>query len=248
MTIPAFADQQRAWSHPPVDDVGYIPSVDLLDYSDADLRTLVERFEKSRYEGERNRDNVWRDTLGLDSTHDSTVLDYGCGTGVEALQYAKAGNTVWVADIAPTNVQLACRIQNLYGYDAHPLVIDSEYPFISPSTSFDVIHCSGALHHIPEPRPVVERFTELLKPGGELRLMLYSDIAWREYTGTEPPEDVTDHPGREKFVRKMDSVGEWADWYDRDRLEARFGDLLSIDRVEYMMRDRTFLAATLRKS
>lgn len=245
--IPAFADQQRAWSAPPVDNVGYISSADLLDYPDDNLRALVERFEAARYEGERNRDNVWRDVLGLDSTHDSTVLDYGCGTGVEALQYAKAGNKVWVADIAPTNVQLACHIASLYGYEAHPLVIDGQWPFIAPSTSFDVIHCSGALHHIPEPRPVVERFAELLKPGGELRLMLYSDDAWRKYTETEPPEDVTDHPMREAFVRAMDSVGAWADWYDRGRLESRFGDLLTIERVEYMMADRTFLAATLRR-
>lgn len=245
--VPAFAAQQREWSAPPVDDVGYIPSADLLAYPDERLRTLVERFEESRYQGERNRDNVWRDVLGLDSTHDSTVLDYGCGTGVEALQYAKAGNTVFVADIAPDNVALACRVSSLYGYTITGLDITEAWPFIEPATSFDVIHCSGALHHIPEPRPVVERFTELLKPGGELRLMLYSDVAWRKYTGSEPPDDVTDHPGRAKFVGHMDSVGGWADWYDRDRLDGRFGDLLTVDRVEYMMEDRTFLAATLLK-
>lgn len=244
--IPEFTDQQQAWSNPPVDNVGYIPSSDLLQYSDRDLRRLVSDFEEARYEGERNRDNVWRDTLGLDSTHDSVVLDYGCGTGIEALQYAKKGNEVWVADIAPANVALACRIFEVHGFEAKPLVIDSRPPFIAPGTLFDVIHCSGALHHIPEPRPVVERFTELLAPDGEVRLMLYSDEAWRKYTGTEPPADVTDHPGRPAFVRAMDSVGAWADWYDRERLEKRFGDLLKVERVEYMMADRTFLAAVLR--
>lgn len=245
--LPAFEEQQAAWAAPPVDDVGYIPSAELVRYSDAELRRLVEKFEATRYGGERNRDNVWRDVLGLDTTHGCTVLDYGCGTGVEALQYAKSGNQVWVADIAVANVELACRVQALYGYYAHGLNIRGEAPFIEPGTTFDVIHCSGVLHHIPEPRPVVERFAELLRPGGEVRLMLYSDQAWRHWTGTEPPEDVTDHPMRDTFVRAMDSVGDWADWYDRGRLESRFGDILAVERVEYMMADRTFLAATLRR-
>lgn len=247
MTTPELANQRLAWANPPVDDVGYIPSAELLQYRDDDLKRLVERFEKSRYEGERNRDNVWRDVLGLDSTHGCMVLDYGCGTGVESLQYAKAGNDVWVADIAPTNVALACHIQGLYGYEAHPLVIDDGWPFISPAVKFDVIHCSGALHHIPDPQPVVQRWAELLKPKGEVRLMLYSDIAWRSYTGTEPPDDVANHPKRDVFTRKMDSVGDWADWYDRGRLESRFGEWFRVDRVEYMMQDQTFLAATLKR-
>lgn len=244
---PDFRDQQKAWSSPPVDNVGYLSSAELLTLSDEALKNLVRNFEEVRYRGERNRDNIWRDTLGLDSTTNCDVLDYGCGTGVESLQYAKAGNRVWVADIAPTNVELACRVARIHGYTAKPLHIKGARPFIATSQRFDVIHCSGVLHHIPDPKPVMKRFSELLKPKGEVRLMLYSDIAWRKWTETDPPEEVSTHPEFERFVRAMDSVGAWADWYDRDRLERRFGDIFIVDKVEYMMADKTFLAATLRR-
>lgn len=247
MTIPSFEDQQAAWSSPPVDGIGYLSSAELLTYGDEDLRVLVKQFEAERYGGERNHDNTWRDTLALDTTHGCRVLDYGCGVGVEALQYAKTGNEVWVADIAPSNAELACHVLSLHGYRANRLAVGHAAPFVNTAHVFDVVHCSGVLHHIPHPRPVVERFAELLVPGGELRLMLYSDVGWQLHTGTEPPEDVADDPSRNVFVRKMDDVGEWADWYNHDRLVARFGDLFDVERVEYLMPNRSFLAAVLRK-
>ena len=63
-----------------------------------------------------------------------------------------------------------------------------------------------------------------LRPGGELRLMVYSDEAWRLATGTEPPMGkVEDHPDFELFWQTWDAIGGYADWYDRDMLERRFG-------------------------
>lgn len=242
-----FDDQAAAWSSPPVDDVGYLPSAEMLTYRAAKLRKLVDKFETARYQGHRNAGGAWRQALGLDSTHGRTVLDYGCGVGVEALQYAKAGNDVWVADIAPDNVALALRVLNLYGYKAHGLNITGQWPFIDTEETFDVIHCCGVLHHIPNPRPVVQRMAELLVPNGELRLMLYSDRSWLDVTQTAPPEDVATHQAFQHFVHRMDTVGAWADWYDEGRLERRFGDILTVERVQYLMNDKTFLTATLRK-
>src|ERR1051326_6937817 len=92
----SFIDQQEQWSRPPVDDVGYLPSSQLLQLADADLVELIEKMARVRYTGWRNYENRWRVTLGLDDTHGKRILDFGCGTGLEALQVAPT-NCVIVA-------------------------------------------------------------------------------------------------------------------------------------------------------
>jgi SAM-dependent methyltransferase len=227
-----YEDQARAWSAPPVDGVGYRPSVELLMLSDAALRGVIAAMEQVRYEGWRNEGNRWRDTFRLDEEGpELAVMDYGCGTGIEALQYARNGHRVTVADIAPENVSLAKRVLAVHGFGP---VIGTVLKAERPRTpwdegSFDVIHAAGVLHHIPWVEDVVEEIAWLLKPGGELRMMVYSDDTWRQVTDTEPPQNVGDHPMFPSYVRAMDAVGGWADWYNSSRVEERFGKWFDLE-------------------
>lgn len=246
--------QQEAWSRPPVDDVGYIPAADLAAKPDAELRALIERMRIARYTGWRNHRGLWRDLMGLDDPGGKDILDFGCGTGVEALELALAGNRVSLADITEGNLHLALRIIQLYSHripnqDATRIYrVGDEAPFITAKPgSFDVFHCNGVLHHIPWARQIMERAHTLLRPGGVARLMLYSDHGWVQATGTEPPADVTTDPNFERFIRYFDQVGEYADWYNRARLEARFGDLFTVERCEDITPTGQYLAAVLRK-
>lgn len=241
-----FALQRQQWSRPPVDGVGYVPIADLLAMGDEELRATIGEANRARYSSWRNHGNLWVDLLSLDSTTGKDVLDYGCGVGAEALVYADAGNRVTVADIVAENVELAARVLANHGHDAGTALISEAAPLTDlPPGSFDVIHCSGVLHHIPWARETVEHFAELLRPGGEVRLMLYSDEGWRLATATDPPDDVTAHPLFDQFVHYFDAVGVYADWYDRARLEARFGDLFAVDRFAYLTPNRRYCAAVL---
>jgi SAM-dependent methyltransferase len=246
----------KAWARIPVDDVGYLASAELLRLSDDGLRNIVNTCQANRYAGWRNHNGLWRKALHLDDTTDKHVLDYGCGLGVEALQYARNDNSVWVADIVRENVELAARVLSLYGYPAAGMTLMPETPIVyfplphMPANRLpedvDVIHCAGVLHHIRDPLSTVERFAQILNGRGELRLMVYSDEGWRIATGTPPPMDVTDHPSRMSFVRYFDEVGDWADWYDEERLTDRFGAWFTIDEVTYLTPNRQYLAAILR--
>lgn len=249
MKIPTLEEQRQAWRKPPVDDVGYIDSAEMLTMPDDELRRLVRHMEDTRYRGWRNHEGRWRQALRLDDTHGAQVLDYGCGVGMEALQYARTGNLVMVADFVRDNVFLAMKVLHMFGWRAPGVVLTGDVRDSDrfDSESLDVIHCSGVLHHIVEPRPVVERMHRWLRSGGELRLMLYSDVGWRLFTGTEPPEDVTNHPAREQFVRAFDQVGGWADWYDTDRLQDWFGDLLELDSASYLTPNNQYMAAVMVK-
>jgi len=254
VTAPSFAAQKKAWASPPVDDIGYLPASDLLAMDDHGFCSVMRKMEENRYGGWRNLRNRWIDSLRIDDTHDKRVLDYGCGVGVEALQFAPS-NRVWVADIVPGNLKVAKRLFALSDYDlSGALLIQKDAPFIKateafdPDAAFDVIHCSGVLHHIVDPVPVVRAMAGWLTDGGELRLMLYSDKAWLAATGEyPPPDDVTDSPLRERFVRHWDAVGGWADWYNQQRLADRFGEWFRVADYQPITRGGEFVGAVLVK-
>jgi SAM-dependent methyltransferase len=248
--IPTFEERVQQWSHPPIDDVGYLSSADLLQAPAARLRLLVSQAERARYTGWRNYENRWRHTLGLSKSQTSgkTVLDYGCGLGLEALQYCRLGNDVVVADISRENVRLALRVLALEGFDnVGAFQITEDILVNALFGEFDVIHCAGVLHHIPEPEPVVREMAAHLVPDGELRLMLYSAEAWRMTCKSEPPERVEDDPNFEKFWTRWDAVGGYADWYDAERLVCRFGEWFEVVKVQPLTQFGEYLGAVLRK-
>jgi 2-polyprenyl-3-methyl-5-hydroxy-6-metoxy-1,4-benzoquinol methylase len=243
-----------AWSQPPIDDVGYLKSIDLIRMSDQDLRTMINAMRRTRYEGWRNHMNLWRELMCLDSTHGKDVLDFGTGCGLEALELTNAGNRVALADITGDNIALALRVLQLCAttppesITCH-LVNDRPPFFAADPGSFDVVHCNGVLHHIPWPRQILDRFASVLRPGGEVRLLLYSDIGWMKATNTMPDRDhpVEQHPKFTDFVRFFDAVGDYADWYDYQKIKRMADPLFEIKRFSYLTEDQRYCAAVLTK-
>lgn len=249
MTIPTFATRAKQWSSPPVDDVGYIPAKDLLAMPDGELITIIEAFEHTRYNGWRNFGGRWRRALRLDETTDKDVLDYGCGVGIEALQYARTKNRVSVADISKDNVRLAERVLALADYPAvSGYTIENKIPPILSPKKYDVIHCAGVLHHIPKPEPIVEWMASILREYGELRLMVYTDEAWKIATRTEPPEDdVYNYEEFDAFWQHWDPIGGYADYYTRPRLQERFGEWFTVETYQPLTQHGEYAGAILRK-
>ncbi len=245
-----FEDQKQAWSSPPVDDKGYFSSKELLGYSDTELLALISTMEITRYLGDRNYENKWRKYLGLDDTFNKKILDFGCGVGIDALQFAKMGNKIYLADIVLNNIKLSQRVLSLHKFEADSVnLITNKYPFVNISEKVDVFYCSGVLHHIPYAREVIKRALELLTKDGEIRLMLYSDKGWEIQTETSLPpieQDITTHSSFNKFVRRFDGVGNYADWYNREKLEYKFGDIVNIDFCEYICSDDRYLVTILK--
>jgi len=248
MTVPTFAARKKAWSSPPVDDVGYVPSADLLAMDDQDFLYVIEEAVANRYEGWRNHRGAWTKYLTRwDTTAGQRILDYGCGIGLESLILAKK-NQVILADISEGNLAVAERAIILNGHEHHGLHLISEHaPFIEPAPAeLDIILCLGVLHHIPKPVPVVEAMGGWLKQGGELRLMLYSDEAWRIAVGKEPPVDpVEEDPGFEMFWKYWDPIGGYADWYDYYKLDRLFGEWFRVKSCKPLTEHGEYVAAVL---
>lgn len=233
---PSFEAQREAWRRIPVDEYGYFDATELARLPQHQFLEVVREFEYCRYHSWRNAGGAWRREMGLDDLAGKKVLDYGCGAGIEALQYARRGNQVSIADINTGSLALATRVLSVEDCrPVHAWLVSPEPPFIPAAPgSFDVVVMNGVLHHIPDPVPVVREVARWLPPGGEFRVMVYTDRGWRAATGTEPPEDVAGHPKRTEFVRWGDRVGDWADWYDESRLARRFGEWFTVERFTYI--------------
>jgi len=80
-----------------------------------------------------------------------------------------------------------------------------------------------------------------------LRLMLYTNYAWRLTTGTQPPRRVEDSDQFMTYVRAMDGVGNYADWYDRDRIVNRFGEWFTLENYEYLTENKMYAGVILKK-
>lgn len=228
-----FATQQKEWLLIPIDDSGYHSATDLMKHDDQTLKNMADDMQQRRYYGWRNEGNKWRETLGLDDTHGKKVLDFGCGFGIEALQFLKAGNEVTIADINVDTLMLAKRVLGIYGYDVKTLLIENDYPFVDTKQKFDIFYSNGVLHHTPKAGEICERAFELLKDGGEIRLMLYSDKG----------KEFTDSIGQD-FVRYFDSVGFYADWYNEDKLRRLARGFF---KFSYITKDNRYLTVIYKK-
>jgi len=240
------------WERLPVDDVGYFTPAIIEHKSDQELREWVEGFERVRYAGWRNRDNRWRALLGLDETVGEFVLDFGCGFGIEALQFARAGCDVSVADINQASVDAAVRVLEVFGYTVPGAYLVSPEPPFMTWPLIDIFYANGVLHHTRYFREVLEGVFEL-NPDCEARLMLYSDRAWEIKVGTDaPPIDYRPFSGGDydhnyhRFVRAMDGTGNYADWFTREKVEYLVGDFLKVVLFERIARDDIYSVAILR--
>ena len=111
------------------------------------------------------------------------VLEIGCGTGVHARLLAEAGAHVTAVDLTPTAVELTRRRLDLHGLDADVREADAEdLPF--EDASFDFVWSWGVIHHSNDTRRVVGEIARVLRPGGQLALMVYhrsSITYWIQY-------------------------------------------------------------------
>jgi SAM-dependent methyltransferase len=98
------------------------------------------------------------------------VLEVGCGTGCDLLQFARHGAQAVGVDITPEHLRLA---RERVGQLAEVREADAtKLPFADGS--FDYVYSHGVLHHIENPRQAVEEIFRVLKPGGRFNVHVYA--------------------------------------------------------------------------
>jgi 2-polyprenyl-3-methyl-5-hydroxy-6-metoxy-1,4-benzoquinol methylase len=108
---------------------------------------------------------------------DARVLDLGCGTGQMTLFLASSGRRVVGADMTRASLALAAEAARRFGVAGASFVeTDLRRPGLREG-AFDVVLCSGVLHHTPDPRAAFAAVARLPRPGGVLLVGLYNAFA-----------------------------------------------------------------------
>jgi len=97
---------------------------------------------------------------------DQRLLDFGCGQGYYAMQYAKIGYLVHGFDISPSNVDCAKQLALTYNYEARTnFSVGAAESLDFPNEFFDMIIGVDILHHVEIEQAIAE-CVRVLKPGG----------------------------------------------------------------------------------
>lgn len=108
---------------------------------------------------------------------DARIVEVGCGTGQMSLFLARAHRHVIGADLTRASLRLATEAASRFGIsNAHFIETDLAKSGLR-AEAFDVVYCSGVLHHTPDPRLSFAQVARLAKPGGVIVLGLYNAFA-----------------------------------------------------------------------
>ncbi len=106
-----------------------------------------------------------------------TVLDVGCGQGIDLIEYARAGATAFGIDLTPRHVELAAEHLARAGLAADVRLGDAEFmPY--PDNTFDRVSSNGVLHHTPDMPGALREIRRVLKPGGSARVIVYNRMSY----------------------------------------------------------------------
>lgn len=101
------------------------------------------------------------------------VLEVGCGSGIDSLEFARHGAIVTATDFTDNAVNLTRKLAAEAGLAVKVVQTSAlELPF--PDASFDCVYSYGVLHHIPDIERALQEIRRVLRKGGTLLAMLYN--------------------------------------------------------------------------
>ena len=136
----------------------------------ADCAAFFERYDAFRY---RTEGHILKCLDAIDFRGRQT-LEIGLGQGADSEQLIRRGARWSGLDLTPESVarvRTRLRTRHLPYEDVKQgSVLDIPYA----DHSFDIVYSHGVLHHVPEIARAQREIHRVLKPGGELVVMLYS--------------------------------------------------------------------------
>jgi 2-polyprenyl-3-methyl-5-hydroxy-6-metoxy-1,4-benzoquinol methylase len=106
---------------------------------------------------------------------DKEVLEIGCGIGTDSINFARAGARLTVIELSPQSLEITKKRFAVYGLHADFICGDAEnLSSLVGDRKFDLVYSFGVIHHTPHPEQALAEIEKVVKPGSELRLMLYA--------------------------------------------------------------------------
>jgi len=123
------------------------------------------------------------DLMPVNGGNGKVVLDYGCGPGNDLVGFSTQSQPARLigADVSPSSLSEARARLDIHGAHSVELVQldpgDSTLPF--DTSSIDLIHSAGVLHHLPHMEYTLREFRRILRDDGYAQIMVYNyDSIW----------------------------------------------------------------------
>jgi len=134
--------------------------------------------EKFSYEEKREFRYSLQDymhaTFGFDGFVGKLILDLGCGAGIDSAEFARNGASVVSVDFTRIAVESTRNLLKEAGLPGRVRQADAtSLPF--KNDTFDCVYSFGVLHHIPDIEKAISEIKRVLKPGGQIMVMLYHE-------------------------------------------------------------------------
>jgi len=101
------------------------------------------------------------------------VLEIGSGVGTDARKIIRMGGDYTGINVDRVSTEATSQALRVFSLAGVALQCDAT-SLDFPDNTFDVVYSFGVLHHIPEVEKAVAEIRRVLKPGGELLVMLYN--------------------------------------------------------------------------
>lgn len=137
-----------------------------------------------------------------------SVLVAGCGTGRHACATATrfAGSRVLAVDLSLASLGYAARMAEALGIDNVTFTQADILSLAELDQRFDVIECSGVLHHMADPEDGWRILRGLLSPQGFMRIALYSERGRAGVTEARALVDAHDLTATPEDIRTARSL------------------------------------------
>ena len=141
-------------------------------------RRFRDREESLRYFGWRSEQYFdYLEHMPVKGQDGKVILDYGCGPGhdlVGFVEYSKPARLIGM-DVSAASLREAEERLALHGVQPEMVrITESMARLPLPDASVDYVHCSGVLHHVPDPVGVLKELRRVLRPDGQGRIMVYN--------------------------------------------------------------------------
>ncbi len=134
----------------------------------ADEKWTYERKRTFRYELQ----DYMHASFGFENWGGKKVLEFGCGSGIDAAEFARNGALVTTVDITENACALTKTLAEETGLSIKVMQVGSTLPF--QDNMFDLVYSFGVLHHIPNIGGALAEIHRVLKPNGRVAAMLYN--------------------------------------------------------------------------
>jgi len=146
---------------------------------------------------------------GKKTPNELTILSAGCGTGIQLVDLATSqpNATIIAIDLSPASIAYAQQMTQKYGINNIEFHLLDILKVAELGYTFDMIVCTGVLHHMQSPQDGLDALASVLSTDGAMHLAYYSTLARVELK--QITQDITEFLAVDEQSITREGIRHW---------------------------------------